>query len=286
VGDLRAASVLILAPDGAEPPVLARAIVASGGSARVARALTEAAGLLGAAAAAGETYDAVLIDQRMAPDAARTLALVREAAGGAVPAAILIEPGRRGAVEAMRAAGYGAYLVRPVRRESLMRIVADLSGGRGATGFAADPGDVGAAPRAAPRPGATLDVLLAEDNEINALLARAVLEGMGHHVVEVRDGNAAVAAARGHAFPVILMDLHMPGLDGLAAAREIRAHEKKRGSPPAAILAVTADVLDETRAAVAAAGIDRIVEKPMTPDVLRRALAEVMAPLRADAQGR
>ena len=97
-------------------------------------------------------------------------------------------------------------------------------------------------------------MLLAEDNEINALLARAVLEGLGHEVTEVRDGIAAVAAATGRAggFDAILMDLHMPGLDGLAAVRAIRDHERAAGLPPAAILAVTADVLAETRTAGAA----------------------------------
>ena len=95
----------------------------------------------------------------------------------------------------------------------------------------------------------SLEVLLAEDNEINALLVRAVLEGLGHTVTEVRDGAAAVAAVkqRGGRFAAILIDLHMPGLDGIAAAREIRAFERRSGAPRAAILALTADVLAETR---------------------------------------
>ena len=95
-------------------------------------------------------------------------------------------------------------------------------------------------------------------------------------MTEVRDGAAALSAARGRpqGFPVILMDLHMPGIDGLSAARAIREWEAAFGLPRAAILAVTADVLAETRAAATAAGIDAVLEKPMTPDALRRALAE------------
>jgi CheY-like chemotaxis protein len=118
-------------------------------------------------------------------------------------------------------------------------------------------------------------VLIAEDNEINALLARAVLEGLGHTVEEVRDGAAAVAAANGNPgrYDLILMDLHMPGMDGLAAVAAIRARERDAVTPPAKILAVTADVLAETRAAALAAGVDQVLEKPMTPDALRRALA-------------
>jgi CheY-like chemotaxis protein len=111
------------------------------------------------------------------------------------------------------------------------------------------------------------------------LLARAVLEGLGHSVTEVRDGDAAIAAVRDRrtGFGAILMDLHMPGLDGLSAARAIRAWETAAGLSRSTSLAVTADVLPETRAAARAAGIDAVVEKPMTPSVLRRARAEVAA---------
>jgi CheY-like chemotaxis protein len=273
--------VLILAPNGAEPPALARRLSDAGANARLVRTLAEAAGLVGAAAAAGEPHDAILVDTRAAPDPATALARLREAAGHRLPAIVLIEPGRRGEVEALHSAGFDAYLVRPVRRASLLRVMAAVVAGGGADGgFHVDPGDERAA-RAPParRAAESLDVLLAEDNEINALLARAVLEQLGHTVTEVRDGEAAVAAVRDRptGFGAILMDLHMPGLDGLSAARAIRAWERETGSPVTAILAVTADVLAETRAAARTAGIDAVVEKPMTPDALRRALAEIDA---------
>ena len=271
-------AVLIVAPAGAEPPVLARHLAEDGVAARLVATANEAAAVIGAAAAAGQPHDAVLVDARAAPDAALALTRIREAAGRRVPAAVLIEPGRRGAIDQLRDAGFDAYLVRPVRRASLIRIVGEIVAGDGS--FRVDPSD--ARPRqAAParRAGAALSVLLAEDNEINALLARAVLEGLGHEVSEVRDGLAAVAAAtgRGGGYDAILMDLHMPGLDGLAAVRAIRDHERAEGLAPAAILAVTADVLAETRTEARAAGIDAVLEKPMTPDALRRALAEVTA---------
>jgi CheY-like chemotaxis protein len=71
------------------------------------------------------------------------------------------------------------------------------------------------------------------------------------------------------------MDLHMPGMDGLAAARAMRARERATNAPRSVILAVTADVMPETEAAAKAAGIDAVITKPMTPDALRRALAEL-----------
>ncbi len=281
LADLRGRSFLIVAPEGAEPPALARHLTDAGARVRLAATANEAAALVGAAAAASEIHDAVFIDARLAQGPAAALTLLREAAGADVAAAVLIEPGRRSEVEGLRAAGFDAYLVRPVRRSSLVRIASALSEASNDAGaFHIDPGD--ARPRAANaarRAAASLEVLLAEDNEINALLSRAVLEGMGHTVTEVRDGAAALAAVHGRAqgFPVILMDLHMPGLDGLSAARAIRTWERDRGVPRAAILAVTADVLAETRATALGAGIDAVLEKPMTPDSLRRALAELTA---------
>ncbi len=273
---LSSRAVLIVALPGAEPPVIARHLADRGVETRLVATANEAAAVIGAAAAAGQPHDAVLIDARVAPDAAGALSRIREAAGRPVPAAVLIEPGRRGDIERLRTAGFDAYLVRPVRRASLTRVVAEIVAGDGS--FRIDPSDA-RPPHAPPlrRAGTTLSVLLAEDNEINALLARAVLEGLGHEVTEVRDGLAAVAAAtdRAGGFDAILMDLHMPGLDGLAAVRAIRDHERAEDMTPAAILAVTADVLAETLRQARAAGIDAVLEKPMTPDALRQALAEV-----------
>ena len=273
-------SILMLAPGGAEPPALAGHIAAAGGTARIAGTLTEAAGLAGAAAAAGEGHDVIVVDAR-AGDAGVALRTLREAAGRKVPAVVLVEPGRRGDIDAHRAAGFDAYLARPVRRASLLRILGELTApATEPSVFRADPRDTTAGRPASPRRSATsLAVLLAEDNEINALLARAVLEKLGHRVTEVRDGAAALAAVKAHGdgFGAILMDLHMPGLDGLSAARAIREREQTEGLPRSAILAVTADVLPETRAEALAAGIDAVLEKPMTPDTLRRALAELVA---------
>ncbi len=273
-----ARSILVVAPEGAEPPVIARALSAAGATVRIARTAMEAAALAGAAAAAGERHDLALIDARLAQGAEAALGLIREAAGHRLPATVVIDPSRRHLIESLKAADFDAYLVRPVRRSSLVRIVGDVLSGAG--GFQVDPGD--ARPRAsaaARRLTSGMHVLLAEDNEINALLARAVLEGQGHIVTEVRDGLAAVAAVKDATsrFDAIVMDLHMPGLDGLGAIRAIRALEAERGDSPAAILAVTADVLAETRVAANAAGVDAMIEKPMTPDTLRGALDKLAA---------
>jgi CheY-like chemotaxis protein len=270
--------VLLVAPDGAEPPILAGSLGAAGATARVVASANEAAALAGAASAAAMPYDAVLIDQRILPDAGKALERIRQAAGAPLSAAVLIEPGRRGEIEGLRQSGFDAYLVRPVRRTSLLRIVGEILAATG--GFHMDPSDARPARAETRQPAPrSLEVLLAEDNEINALLVRAVLEGLGHSVSEVGDGLAAVSAATAadaH-FGLVLMDLHMPRLDGLAAARLIRAHEAKSATARTVIVALTADVLAETRAEAAAAGIDAILAKPIAPDSLRRVLADLAA---------
>ncbi len=276
--DLSGRRVLVLAVDGAEPGVLGRSLANEGAEVRVVASVNEAAALVGAAAAALLPYHAALIDRRIAVDIAAVLGNIRAAAGSPVPAAILIEPGGRTEVEALRHAGFDAYLVRPVRRASLKKIVLDIAATRGS--FRVDPTDARPLPPPPARRAARgLEILLAEDNEINALLLRAVLEQLGHTVTEVRDGAAAVtAAAEGSGrFALIFMDLHMPVLDGLAAARAIRADEVARGLPRTTILALTADVLAETRAAARAAGIDAVLDKPITPDRLRHLLGELAA---------
>ena len=187
---------------------------------------------------------------------------------------VLIAPGERGSVDLLRAAGFSAYLVRPIRRRSLLRIVSDVITAPGA--FHIDPRD---AEKPATEPArhvpATFDVLLAEDDEISALLARAVIEANGHTVTEVRDGHAAVTAATDPSahFGAVFLDLHMPGLDGIEAAARIREHERAQGTPRVPIVALTADALPETRIAALAAGINSLIEKPVAPESLRGALS-------------
>ncbi len=275
--ELPGRSILLLGPSGPEAATIARQLEAEGAQVRHVADLVEAAALAGAARAASLPYDAVLVDARLPYAAAEVLARLRVAAGGTLPAAVLIEPGGRDAMPALRDAGYDAYLVRPVRRRSLLGVVAGITGASGT--FCVDPEDLRPERRDGGTAAARLNILLAEDNEINALLVRAVLEGLGHQVADVRDGAAAVAAATAATsrYDVILMDLHMPGLDGVAAARAIRADEENAGRPRAVILALTADVLAETRAASAAAGIDAVLEKPIAPERLRQKLAELTA---------
>ena len=130
-----------------------------------------------------------------------------------------------------------------------------------------------AARRADRQPG--LSVLVAEDNEINAMLARATLLKAGHRVEVVGNGKAAVEArdrraARKRRYDVVLMDLHMPVMDGLDAIAAIRRYEEEAGVAPVPIMVLSADSQEKTRHAVLAHGASGFVTKPLDPEALVR----------------
>jgi signal transduction histidine kinase/CheY-like chemotaxis protein len=206
----------------------------------------------------------LLADRRLGRD--QLTALVQgHPAGTPIPRrVVLLTPAHRGEIAELRAAGWDAYLVRPVRHVSL---IAQLAGGAAP---ASDPRmTLDETPRASPTL-EPLDILLAEDNAINALLAAALLTKLGHRVHRVADGRAAVEAWRvgprndiGSRFDLILMDVQMPGLDGLAAVREIRAEETATQRPRTPIVALTANAFAEDRGAALEAGMDEHVPKPL-----------------------
>ncbi|QUD86136.1 hybrid sensor histidine kinase/response regulator [Phenylobacterium montanum] len=132
-------------------------------------------------------------------------------------------------------------------------------------------------------PAAALDrpirVLAAEDDPINRETLGALLEQIGAGVTLVEDGEAALAAFATGGFDLVLLDIQMPGLDGLGAARRIRALEQAEGRPRVPVLAVTANVMSHQLEAYGEAGIDGWVAKPV-------ALAELLGAIVAMVEGR
>jgi CheY-like chemotaxis protein len=110
-----------------------------------------------------------------------------------------------------------------------------------------------------------LRILLAEDNPINMMLIRELLRRRGHSVVEVTTGNQAVQAMQNGAFDLLLTDIHMPGMDGIEAARAIRAGEARSGKPRTPIVALTADALEAGKRQCQDAGMDGFLTKPVDP---------------------
>ncbi len=127
------------------------------------------------------------------------------------------------------------------------------------------------------RPLAGLRVLLVEDHDLNRAVATAMLRRSGAEVVEATGGHEAVALAASRGLDVVLMDLQMPGLDGIEAARRIRAAEAEGVTPRVPIIAMTGNALEDYGAACAEAGMDAFITKPVTAGELRRVVAQALA---------
>ncbi len=115
---------------------------------------------------------------------------------------------------------------------------------------------------------AALKVLVAEDHPTNRAVVSLILEPLGVKLTMVEDGRQAVDAVERESFDIILMDIQMPVLDGLSAAREIRDLEAALGLPRTRIVALSANALPEHIAEAKAAGMDEHLAKPMRPEAL------------------
>jgi CheY-like chemotaxis protein len=126
---------------------------------------------------------------------------------------------------------------------------------------------------------ASARILVAEDNSVNQKVILQHLKRLGVQADLVADGQEAIDAMARHNYDLILMDCHMPVLDGIAATHEIRRIEKARGLRHLPIVALTAGILD--REACLAAGMDDFLSKPFRPEVLRQILQRILMPGRA-----
>lgn len=255
---------VIVSKNAVEADAIARAIRAHGGAVEIAATPGQAAQY-----AAG--CNVLLIDAALENSDGRLLKRLRESGFDDCEAITLIAPTDRGMLGEFRANGYATFLARPVRGETLLRVLL--------TSHVSAPAE----PRLEPRGAASvrhrdqsLSVLIAEDNDINAMLARATLLKAGHRVKIVGNGKAAVEAVTDaglkHRFDVVLMDLHMPVMDGLDAIAAIRRHEEALAVPPVPIMVLSADSQEKTRHTVLAHGASGFVTKPLDPDALVQAV--------------
>jgi len=215
-----------------------------------------------AADARGAPFDMVLMDHMMPGMGGDAVAVkIRANASLRQPRLILASSiGAPAPSDWARRAGFEAFLTKPVRHQALVDCLAELVAPTGAPADHAEPAATPAPVAAAPADGR---VLLAEDNEINALLARTILEEVGFSVETVANGAQAVEAARRGDFDLILMDVQMPVMDGLQATRLIRALGGAAAHLP--IIALTANAMRSDQDACLAAGMDDFVSKPLEP---------------------
>jgi CheY-like chemotaxis protein len=111
-------------------------------------------------------------------------------------------------------------------------------------------------------------VLVVEDNDVNRMIAREVLQSIGLNVLEATDGIEALAQLERNSVDVVLMDCQMPVMDGYQAAREIRSREARNGAHRTPILALTADAFEEDAMRSRDAGMDGHLAKPYTREQL------------------
>jgi CheY-like chemotaxis protein len=215
-------------------------------------------------------WDALLVDY---PIASSIIASGDLARLGIPKRIALIRPAERHELPALKAAGFTGYLVKPVRAASLAARLTDQDA------FEHSPAEIAAEPFDSSN-SLRLSILVAEDNEINALLARALLTRLGHRPTIASNGEDAVeswlaARAAGAPYDLVLMDVQMPGMDGLEAARRIRAAETQMGNGRTRMLALAANVQTEDHEAALAAGLDGLLVKPLDRERLRDALNAV-----------
>jgi signal transduction histidine kinase/CheY-like chemotaxis protein len=164
------------------------------------------------------------------------------------------------------------YLLKPFRRQSLLRLMTAHDEDVIATAVQELREIVNAEGHALP-----LQVLLAEDNPVNALLAQTVLRREGHRVTHVVDGEQVLELlARGPLPDLIIMDVEMPVLDGLETTRRIRRTELETGAPRLPILALTANAHKEDIAECLDAGMDGHLSKPFDRQDLEETIARLV----------
>ncbi len=166
--------------------------------------------------------------------------------------------------ERCRALGIKLHITKPIRHSDLLDAVLSALGKSRLS-------DIDMSEREAPASRSPRRILLAEDHPVNQRLARKLLEKWGHTVVVVGNGRKAVEAVERNDFDLVIMDVQMPEMNGLEAARVIRSQEQAVGRR-LPIIAMTAHAMKGDREQCLAAGMDAYVTKPIDPDVLFRTI--------------
>jgi CheY-like chemotaxis protein len=275
--DLTGQSIMLVAPQTIEASLVAKRLQRWGGQTCMVSDIAVARALL-----PERSWHAVLLDRALG--AADVESLGEAARAHATQRIVIFTPATRHELQSSSgASAFTGYLVKPLRAASLaVRLTTTPE--TAAPNLAGDPlidiPDQTETPVVAAVRG--LSVLVAEDNEINALLIRSLLTRLGHHAVITTNGEAALeswlaARSAGAPYDLILMDIQMPQLDGIETTKRIRAREVGQAGRPTPILALTANTLVEDRYACFESGMDGFLVKPLDRDKLADALAGLAA---------
>ena len=277
IPDLAGRSVMLVAPQSIEASLIARRLERWGGQTCVISDPEIALTLL-----PERTWHAVLIDHALGIEKVEALATAaRRVASQRI---VMFTPASRQELRLSAASALTGYLVKPLRAASLAARLAnppEVSAPGVAEEALAEPVTATEIVAAANPRG--LSVLVAEDNEINALLMRSLLSKLGHQAIITTNGEEALeswlaAKSAGAPYDLVLMDIQMPGLDGIEATKRIRVNEGAASGRRTPILALTANTLVEDRYACFEAGMDGFLVKPLDRDKLTEALSGLRAP--------
>jgi signal transduction histidine kinase/DNA-binding response OmpR family regulator len=228
----------------------------------------------------GQPFDVVLSDLHMPEmDGFAFVEAFRRMSAGKERILILTSGEHPDDLSRSRDLGISAYLTKPVRRCELRTSIA--------AAIAAMPGFVAPAEskeRVQPRParpapegakgGRSLHILLAEDVEVNQMVACGILKHAGHTVKVASNGTEVAPLLAAYSFDAVLMDIQMPEMDGFQATAAIRETEKHTGSH-LPVIAMTAHAMEGYKEKCLAAGMDGYLTKPIRQDLLLQALAEI-----------
>jgi PAS domain S-box-containing protein len=239
----------------------------------------EALATLRDAAAAGEAYPLALLDGHMPGLDGFALAeeIQRDALLSDTVVVLLTSAGEPGDIARCRELRVGAHLMKPVKQSELRTAILAALGSPLSpvesyqlSAISQQPEE----PRVPP-----LHILLAEDNAVNQKLVLGLLEKQGHTVAVAGNGREALAALERETFDLVLMDVQMPEMDGLAATALIRTQEEGSGRH-VPIIALTAHAMKGDRERCLASGMDGYVSKPLRADDLREEICRLVGPQR------
>ena len=268
----REGRVLVIHHDEGERASLAAVLAHAGYAHAVVADQRTGQDALVAAAAGGEPYLAAVVGAGGCAEAAEFAAgLARDPVLAATRLVLLALPGDRVDRDGYRRLGYAECLGAPVKHRRLLEALAGGSGPDQAPRAAAEPrrgrsGGHGDRPH----------LLLAEDNPINQRVAGLLLDKLGYDHDVVASGDAAVRALRERRYAAVLMDVQMPGMDGLEAARLIRDPAGGVLDAAVPIVAMTAHAMASDRERCLAAGMDDHVTKPVESAALEAVLARLV----------
>jgi PAS domain S-box-containing protein len=274
--DLTDQSIMLVTPQSIEASLIARRLQRWGGQTCMVSDIAVAKALL-----PERTWHAVLLDHALG--AGEVAALAEAARNHATQRIVLFTPATRHELQSATATAFTGYLIKPLRAASLatrLTLAPEVPAPDLAADGLIDTPDNIAAPSIAPARG--LSILVAEDNEINALLMRSLLTRLGHLAVITTNGEEALeswlaAKSAGAPYDLVLMDVQMPQLDGIETTRRIREREAGQPGRQTPILALTANTLVEDRYACFEAGMDGFLIKPLDREKLAEALAGLAA---------